>query len=143
MHTSPAPAYRTLDQIEQLVRAFETCTVAPAEFTHHAHITVALWYLIHAPAEEATERMRAGLHRLLVHYGLHGYNETITLFWMKLLRHFLDVAGSNRSPVELSNEAIARFGSMRFVFHHFSKPLVFSDAARHSWVEPDLVPLAF
>src|SRR5690242_11884537 len=30
MHTSPAPAYRTLDQIEQLVRAFETCTVAPA-----------------------------------------------------------------------------------------------------------------
>jgi len=143
MNSLLQPAYRSLDQIEQLVRDFEACRVDPAAFTHQAHMAVALWYLSRYPIEEATDRMRAGLHRLLAHHGLQAYNETITLFWMKLLRHFLDASAPGRPPLELTNEAIARLGSMRFVFSHFSKQLVFSEQARQSWVEPDLLPLAF
>jgi len=141
----PSPRYTAIDQIESLVRAFEQCTLPPAQFNHQAHITVALWYLAHSSPAEATERMRAGLHRFVTHHGIspEKYNETITVFWIKLLRHFLDVKGTDRSLLDLMNEAIVSLGSMRFVFSHYSKQLVFSAAARQGWVEPDLLPLAF
>ena len=143
MEPTSQPTYRSLDQIEQLVRAFETCRVSPAEFDHRAHITVAIWYLSQLPTAEATDCMRDGLQRLLARHGLHGYNETITLFWVKLLRHYLDAAAPERSLLDLTNDAISALGSMRYVFSHFSKELVFSEAARWAWVEPDLMPLAF
>jgi hypothetical protein len=141
--TEHQPIYRTVDQIEQLVRAFETSTLAPGQFHHHAHMTVALWYLAHLPPAEAAERMRAGLRRLLAHHGAQGYHETITLFWLKLLRHFLDQAGPECSVLELTNEALRSLGSMAFVFQHYSRERVFSDQARREWVEPDLAPLPF
>jgi hypothetical protein len=137
--------YTTVDQIENLVQAFETRTLPAAQLNHQAHITVALWYLTHFPIAEATDRMRMGLHQFLAHHG-HGlskYNETITLFWMKLLRHFLDVKGAERPLLDVTNEAIVSLGSMRYVFSHYSKQLVFSEMARRAWVEPDLLPLAF
>jgi hypothetical protein len=137
--------YTTIDQIERLVRGFETCALPPSEFDHRGHITVALWYLARYEQPEATDRMRAGLHHFLAHggHGLGKYNETITLFWMKLLSHFLDAAGRQRPLLDITNRAVAELGSMRFVFSHYSKELVFSDAARRAWVEPDLLPLAF
>jgi hypothetical protein len=145
MDPTKQPLYSTVDQIEKLVRAFEACTLPPARFNHQAHMTVALWYLAHFSAAEATERMRAGLHRFLDHHG-HGlskYNETITLFWMKLLRHFLDAKGADRPLLDVTNEALASLGSMHFVFSHYSRQLVFSEAARVAWVEPDLLPIPF
>jgi hypothetical protein len=40
-------------------------------------------------------------------------------------------------------QILTTWGSMLFVFNHYSKDLVFSEAARQSWVEPDLRPLGF
>ena len=62
---------------------------------------------------------------------------------MKLLHHFLDVRGAQRPLLDLTNEAITSLGSMRFVFSHYSKELVFSEAARKQWVEPDLLAIPF
>ena len=137
--------YTNVEQIESLVGAFETGTLPPERFTHAAHMTVALWYLAHFSMAEATERMRTGLHHFLTYHG-HGlskYNETITLFWMKLLHHFLNAKGADRPLLDVTNEAIASLGSMRFVFSHYSRQLVFSEAARTAWVEPDLLPIPF
>lgn len=39
--------YKTLDEIKNIVRAFEDCTLPRSEWTHHAHLTIALWYLTH------------------------------------------------------------------------------------------------
>jgi hypothetical protein len=143
MHTQHAPTYGAVDQIEQLVQAFEDCTLAPGQFSHHAHMTVALWYLAHLPAPEAAGRMRAGLRRLLAHHGAQGYHETITLFWLKLLGHFLDQAGPDRTILELTNSAILLLGDRALVFRHYSRERVLSDQARQEWVEPDLAPLPF
>ncbi len=143
MEGNSQPAFRSLDQIEQLVHAFEASSLSPAEFDHRAHMAVAIWYLSRLPAHEAAGRMRDGLQRLLARHGLQGYNETITLFWMKLLRHYLDIAAPDVAPLDLTNQANAALGSMRYVFSHFSKQLVFSEEARRAWVEPDLLPLTF
>lgn len=51
---------RTDAQIEALVRSFEDLTLPRPEWTHHAHLTVALWYLRRHPRPEATRRIREG-----------------------------------------------------------------------------------
>lgn len=136
-------SYASQEEIEAVMRGFESCTIPPDEFKHSAHLTVALWYLSKSTEEEARDRMRAGLSRLLKHYGLQGYNETITLFWIKVVRRFLDDADESRSIADLANQLIATRGDSRLVFDYYSKELVSSQEAKTSWVEPDLKPFDF
>jgi len=134
--------FQNVAEIETVVQQFETCAVAPAEFTHRAHLTVALWYLTQAP-QAADELMRRGLLRFIAHHHAQGYNETITLFWLKLVRHFLEHAGADRPLPELANELLARFGNSQLLFAHYSRELVQSAPAKVAWLEPDLRPLEF
>src|SRR5437773_9335122 len=132
-------SYANNAEIEAVVRAFESCAFSPVEFNHRAHTTVALWYLAHHPAEEARALMRDGLQRFTRHHGASGYNETITLFWMKLLGHGLARTDRNVPLHEQINALIVRWGSMRFLFVHYSREVAFSSAAQNAWVEPDLL----
>ena len=141
--TLETATFRTTEEILALVRGFEDCTLARERWTHAAHLTVALWYLTHAPMNEATERMRRGLQRFIAHHGKQGYHETITLFWLKLVRHFLDQADANRPLPDLANELLARFGNSQFLFAHYSRELVHTATAKTTWLEPDLRPLEF
>src|SRR5689334_3012068 len=125
MHAEQKPSYRTADQIAQLVEAVERCALAPAEFGHHAHMTVALWYLSRLPFDEATTTMRATIQRFAAHHGHNQlYHETITLFWMRLLRHYLD-ANPPLPLADITHHALVELGSMQPVFRHYSRELVF------------------
>jgi len=141
MHTDQQPIYRTAEQIAQLVQAVEGCVLTPAEFGHHAHMTVAIWYLARLPIDEATAAMRATIQRFAAHYGQNQlYHETITVFWMQLLRHYLDV--NPQLPLaDVTYHALAELGSMQPVFRHYSRDRVFCDQARREWVAPDLIPM--
>jgi len=86
MPTSQSPLYRSSEQITQLVRAFEAGTLAPSQFDHHAHMTVALWYLSRMSFPEAIATMRTNIqHFAARHQHSQLYHETITGFWMRLL----------------------------------------------------------
>jgi len=136
--------YHEIREIKNLVESFESCTVLPAEFDHGAHLAVALWYLSELPDEEAAGRMRAGLHRFTEHHNAQAlYNETITLFWLKLVRHYLDHADANRPLVERANELIAIYINSKLPFEYYSRELIGSPEAKASWAEPDLKPLEF
>lgn len=136
--------YRTESEIENLVRAFENATLTPSEFTHHAHMTVALWYLWRSPYAEAVTQMCTAIrHFAARHHHDQLYNETITLFWMQLLQHLLQQAQPVTSIAETVYQILMTWGSMAFVFKHYSHARVFSEAAKHAWVEPDLRPLGF
>ncbi len=50
--------FATEDEVAELVRAFENATVPASEFTHAAHIAVALSYLETFSPEQALRRMR-------------------------------------------------------------------------------------
>ncbi|HEX8068383.1 MAG TPA: hypothetical protein VF546_00425 [Pyrinomonadaceae bacterium] len=131
-------------QLETIVRGFEACTIAPAEFSHRAHLAVALWYVAHLPDAEAAARMRAGLHRFIAHHHAGDkYHETITLFWLKLVRHFLERAGAGQTLPAVANDLLARCGDAQLLYAHYSRALIQTPAAKSGWVEPDLRPLAF
>lgn len=139
--------YETDDEIEAVAHGFESCTTMPSEFNHRAHLTVALSYLHSSrlTIPEATARMRAGLYRFLDRHGIdrRKYNETVTLFWIKLVRSFLDRTDTTRTLAEIANEMLESIGDPQLIFSYYSKEHLSSDEARRMWIEPDVKPLDF
>src|SRR5467141_3559695 len=88
-------------EVAALVTAFEKATIPASEFTHVAHIAVALSYLNEMPPNAALERMREKIRAFAAHHGVSNlYHETLTTFWMRLLDHVAstsDVDSSRRS----------------------------------------------
>lgn len=140
--------HRKAEEIEALVQGFETCAIPASEFDHGAHLTVALSYLhvSRLTVEEASERLREGLCRFLDHHAQdrQKYNETITLFWLKLVRSFLDhKRDPSRTPADLASELLEAYGNAQLVFSFYSRARLLSEGARKKWVDPDLQPLEF
>lgn len=139
-------AYLNDEEVEEVLRKFEGCSLSPDEFNHRPHLTVALCYLLRLPEEEATERMRQSIRGFVGHHALPPdvYHETLTAFWMKRVRSFVVRAGAAGRPLfELANELAKECADSRVVYEYFSKGLLDTEAARAGWVEPDLKPLDF
>jgi hypothetical protein len=136
--------YRDEDEIAAVVRGFETCTTPAAEFTHRSHLIVATCYLSEGSISEALPRMREGLFRFVDHWGVSRakYNETVTVFWLKIVERFLERLDPDASLVQRVNLVIETFGNSRLAFDYYSEQLLRSEKARRTWVEPDLKPLA-
>ncbi|HZT59399.1 MAG TPA: hypothetical protein VFA21_12385 [Pyrinomonadaceae bacterium] len=135
--------FRTTDEILALVRGFEDCRLPREEWTHAAHLTVALWHLLQYDWPEAVERVRSGIERYNAAHGIvatptGGYHETLTIFWLRRVRSFLE-SGRNeaRSLVALANELVAS-ADKNLPLEHYTRELLFSPEARARWVEPDL-----
>ena len=135
--------FRTAGEILALVRRFEDCTLPREEWTHTAHLTVALWYLLEYDWPEAVTRVRAGIQRYNAAHGIHttptgGYHETLTLFWLRRVRAFLeDGRNEARSLVALAND-LADSADRSLPLKQYTRERLFSTEARASWVEPDL-----
>lgn len=138
--------YRTLGEIENLIRAFKECTLPRRYWTHQAHLTVALWYLFHYSEMEATNCIRSGILRYNAAVGIQanpsgGYHETITLFWIRTIAKFLDAEGAYRPMVDIANKVIELYGKKNLLLEYYSRDRLMSWEARTSWVEPDLKPI--
>jgi hypothetical protein len=135
--------FKNFEEIESLVRAFERVEISPGCWDHRAHLTVACWYLLCYPFPDAARVMREGLHRHLAAWGIEttlerGYHETITISWLKLLKHHLAGVRLERTLVELINEVIDTFGKKDYLFEYFTRERLMSWEARRNWMEPDL-----
>lgn len=138
--------FRSTVEILELVRRFEDCTLPREEWTHAAHLTMALWHLLQYDWPEATARVRRGIRRYNAAHGIlttptGGYHETLTLFWLRAVRAFLEEGRNEARPlVRLANELIASAGRS-LPLAHYTRERLFSPEARANWVEPDLKPL--
>jgi hypothetical protein len=135
--------YKNESEVHDLVRAFEDATVSRDEWKHAEHLVVALYYLTRHDLNTAYEKMRDGIFNLLVK-GFDvdltkemPYHETITLFWMRLVSEFND-AKNGASLLDKANEVAYRWDK-DYPLKFYSRGLLFSDEARESFVEPDLV----
>jgi hypothetical protein len=138
--------FRTTEEILALVRRFEDCTLPREEWTHSAHLTVALWHLLQFDWPEAVARVRRGIKRYNAAHGIvttptGGYHETLTLFWLRTVRAFLEAERNEaRALVHLANELIIS-ADRGLPLTHYTRERLFSPEARAGWVEPDLQPL--
>jgi len=137
---------RFYNGIEKLVYQFEACVLPREEWTHHAHITVALWYLRHHSRPEATQLIRNGIQQYNLSCGVvttetGGYHETITLFYIWAVDKFLNENDKNRPLEELLDEFITQHGHKSYPLEFYSRERLLSREARFGWVEPDLKAL--
>ena len=95
-------------EIETVVRGFETRQTSADDFKHKDHLVVAVWYVHNLGREAALERMRDGLLQFLAHHEVdpNKYSEEITRFWIERIAERLDEVG-NVSIVEKCNTVLA------------------------------------
>ena len=135
--------YKSDDEIRSLVSEFETCSFHPSEFRHHKHLAVVLWFVATFPYDDASARMKRGIQRLAASYGKTGYHETITEFWLRMVRGFLPEGERTDSIAVLANQLIEKYADKNAILDYYSAELLASAEAKSDWVEPDLKPLPF
>jgi hypothetical protein len=101
--------YQSEEEIENVVRRFETCETGADDFNHPEHLVVAVWYLHTLDRDAALDRMRSGLLRFLDHHegNTSKYSETITVFWIDKIAEKLNQIGPEISIVEKCNAVLA------------------------------------
>ena len=131
-------------QAESLVREFLDLSLEAKQFTHEAHLTVAIWYLQWYPLDKATNLVRDNIRQFNVAKGgkntdSEGYHETITVFYMHTVQQFLATQTTPTNLAHLANTLInSEMGQRDYFLQFYSKARLFSAEARRKFVEADL-----
>lgn len=135
-----AGRHRTSTQDDEFRQAFEACDIAPAAFDHAAHVRLAYVYLCGGTVEQAVGDMRRALLRFLEHHGIPPakYHETLTRAWIMAVDHFMQRSPDDFGSVAAFTEACPELLDSRIMLTHYSAEVLFSAAARQSFVEPDV-----
>jgi hypothetical protein len=138
--------YEAAAEVERVVAGFMNGTLPHAEWTHRAHLTVALWYATHHEAAEALDLVRAGILRLNAAHGVpttptRGYHETITRFYMHVVGRFVEQQGGEGDWAVRANRVVEHCGARELPLRYYSEARLKSAQARAGWVEPDLLSL--
>ena len=134
--------YKSEDELLNIIRVFESGTIARADWRHNEHLTVAFYYAFHHDFETALDKMRDGIFNLLDTFGVDlskemPYHETLTVFWMRTIFDFLE-SQKEKSLVETANKVLEVCGDKDLPLKYYSRDFLFSDEARKNFVEGDL-----
>ena len=137
--------YKNEEEIYELLRLFETGTIARDAWRHAEHLVVALCYLRNDTLDGAAAKMRAGIFNLLRTFGVDlekemPYHETITIFWMRTAYAYM-LMNEDLSFVEKAN-GLCELYDKDHPLKFYSRELLFSDRARAEYVEPDLLAVS-
>jgi len=122
-------------EILALVRRLERCELSPREFHHRDHLAVCAFYLYSSDLETAMNSMRESLLRITKHYGLKGYHETITRFWMERVHERMK---NNECMARFVERLQAELSDKDLIYRYYSREALESAHAREKWVQPDL-----
>ena len=141
------PHFSSDVEIERIGRGLLDRSLPKAEWTHAGHFAAAFW-ILRRPNMDAARDMPGLIRAYNEATGVHntdttGYHETITLASLRAARAWL----RDRPEVPL-HEALngllgTEYGHASWLLSYWSKPLLFSVAARREWVDPDLRELPF
>ncbi|XP_062585658.1 uncharacterized protein LOC134247293 isoform X3 [Saccostrea cucullata] len=128
---------------EIFIQAFEDATLPYEDWTHEAHLRMAWNYITEYGKEAATPHIRQGIQ----HFNEQnkekvkfGYHETITMFYIAEVAHAI-----KQSPGVNSFEEFVERNPYLFdktvIAQYYSHKHLYSDTARHQFVQPDLKAL--
>lgn len=144
-----APHFSDDAQIEAIGTQLLAATLPKAEWTHAAHLAAAAWIVSVRKDLNPARDMPGIIAAYNVASGVAntdtgGYHETITQASLQAVAAFL-AAQAEGTPLHVAcNRLLASpYGSKDWLLRHWSQPVLFSTAARRTWVAPDLAPLPF
>lgn len=113
---------------------------ARGRFGHREHLHMA-WSFLRRDRATASDAAARFIHHVAAEHGdLEKYHETLTRFWVAVVKLAIDETGDPadfeqllaRAPHLLERDLPSR---------HWSSESLWSPAARAAWMEPDLRPL--
>lgn len=131
------------EQIDQIIQGFESTQLPKEQWTHSAHLIIALWYCTTYDNTIVMNLLRNNITKYNEQVGTpntesEGYHETITRFWFWQTQQFLRTH-QNLDFTTACNEYIhSAYGQKSAPLNYYSKELLFSTKARMSYVKPDL-----
>ena len=133
----------TSEKFESLISRFEKSILPKPEWTHEAHLAVAVWFNWHYDEETALSIVR----RLIIAHNesvgtpntdSEGYHETITRFWLEVCRLFVSESNAS-SPIEAHLLVMkSEICSSKYPMEFYTPEHLFTVKARHEWVEPNI-----
>ncbi len=143
------PPLATDGDIEYLALAVMAGSHAYSNWTHLAHCALTVYLLRERPARDLERQMGEIIRNYNQAIGVantarSGYHETLTIFYLRAIRDFLDgeCAGLGLAR-SLARLRASPLGEREFVFTFYSRDRLFDPEKRGIWQEPDLRPLAF
>lgn len=134
---SAAPAKQ---DIEQIVRDFESGAIDAGGFGHEAHILVGWWYLQEHDLLAAITRFTDTIRRLTRKLGVEAkYHETITWFYLIKIAERLNDADAADWPAFKAANADLFTWKPGLLETCYSAELLASAAAKSRFVLPDLL----
>ncbi|MEP7210407.1 MAG: hypothetical protein ABI740_06190 [Alphaproteobacteria bacterium] len=136
-------------EIERIGGGLLDRTLPGAEWTHAAHWAAAVWLIVRRSDLHAPRDMPGLIRAYNASLGnsntdTAGYHETITQASLRAARHYVALAASDATLVEICHRVLAsELGGPDWLQHYWSKPRLFSVEARRAWVEPDVAPLPY
>ncbi len=126
-----------------VVSQFKNQTLPKTEWTHQAHLVVALWHLLeYKNLHSALCYLRSGI--ILHNYSAgiqntdsSGYHETITVFWLKRIKDFIDNEPSKDFDTLVEKLLIEHtFTQKEYILKFYAKEVLRSSEARCFYVLP-------
>ena len=121
----------------------EACTFPIQGFDHRAHLRLAYIYVVENGTDEAIEKMRNALLRMLQKAGIapsSKFHETLTKAWVLAVQYFMGLTGESDSADGFINSN-PRMLDSKIMMTHYSEDILFSDKARNEFVAPNLEPI--
>src|SRR3982751_1250871 len=125
--------------IDALAERFAAGSISAVEWTHQTHLVMGAWHVARFGPDAALLRLRAGIRALNAAHGTvdsdtRGYHETITRAYVRLIAGFLRGRPVGETLDATMAALLASPLAARDVMaRHYSKPLLFSVAARRGW----------
>lgn len=123
---------------ERLLEQFESCELPAGQFKHRQHVQVAWAMLARHSILDALQRLRRALKAFARHNNLPGlYNETITCFYLLLIRERMDRLPATQSWSEFASQNPDLFTHPRsFLQLWYPENLAFTDRAKGAFILP-------
>jgi hypothetical protein len=122
-------------------------TLPKSEWTHAAHFAAAFW-LMSRPGIDPFVEMPTLIRAYNESTGTPntdtgGYHETITVASLRVSRSWMDTYRDVAAYVALNALLASEYGRSDWLLKYWSRPVLFSVAARRNWVDPDIKAMPF
>jgi hypothetical protein len=128
---------------DEFLHAFFSLELPHTAFRHRDHLRLAWLVVRRHGAGAAGPIVAAAIRRYArAHEHADRYHDTLTAFWVRLVAHAI-TAGDGDAGFDRFLAAHPLLLDPGLPLRHWSRDVLFSDAARRAWREPDVVPLPF